>query len=254
MNTEQQPVALITGSGRPRVGQVVAEFLARRGYNIAVHYNSSGEEAADAVERLRKLGAQSDAFQADVTDDQQVTRMVDQIKESFGRIDVLVNTSSIWRETTLEDVGKEELQKSFDVNALGTFFVSRAAGLVMAKQPEGGSIITIGDWSIERPYLDHVAYFIAKGTIPTLTRLLARELGSRNPKVRVNCIHPGPVMFPPDSSDERKERLIEATVVKSADCPEMVAQAVAAFVENKFVTGACLPVDGGRHMYSPDEV
>jgi pteridine reductase len=233
---------------------VIAHSLAGRGYQIALHYHSSETAAFESRDQLRELGVRCEAFQADVASDDAVKAMVDQIKETFGRIDVLVTTASIWDEDSLDDVSEDALRRNFDINTLGTFFAARAAGRLMVDQPSGGAIITIGDWAIERPYLDHVAYFISKGALPTLTRMLARELGSRNPNIRVNCIHPGPVMFPPDASEERKSRLVEATVVKKADCPEMVAKAVLAFIDNTFVTGVCMPVDGGRHMYSPDEV
>jgi pteridine reductase len=236
------------------VGNVIARHFADHQYSIALHYNSSEKEAIKSRDEIRAMGRECEAFQADVASESEVDGMITKVKERFERIDVLVTTSSIWSKTSFDNVTKEQLHLNFDVNTLGTFFAARAAGRIMIEQPEGGAIVTIGDWSIDRPYLDHVAYFVSKGALPTLTRLLARELGDRNPKVRVNCIHPGPVMFPNDSSDERKARLIEATVVKSADCPEMVAQAVAALVNNEFITGVCLPVDGGRHMYSPGEV
>ncbi len=253
MSTQIQPVALITGSGRPRVGNVIARYFAARGYHVALHYHSSKEEAFESRDQIRLMGVECEAYQADVSSETEVDELVAQVKNNFGRIDLLVTTSSIWDETPFTEVNKEQLHKNFDVNTLGTFYAARAAGLVMVEQAEGGTIVTIGDWAIERPYPDHVAYFISKGALPTLTRVLARELGDRNPKVRVNCIHPGPVMFPEHSSQEREKRLIEATVVKTADCPDMVAQAVEAFVNNQFITGVCLPVDGGRHMYSPGE-
>lgn len=254
MATDEKRVVLVTGSGRPRVGNVVARHLAERGFRIALHYHSSEDEAMASREELRGLGVECEAYQADVSEAAEVDAMVAAVAEKFGRLDVLVTTSSVWSETKLDEVTKEQLHKNFDINTLGTLFAARAAGRVMAGQDEGGSIVTFGDWSIERPYTNHVAYFLSKGAIPTLTRMLARELSELNPKIRVNCIHPGPVMFPEDSSDERCQRLIEATLVKQADCPRSVAQAVEFFVENDFVTGVCMPLDGGRHMFSPDEV
>ena len=122
----------------------------------------------------------------------------------------------------------------------------------MTKQPQGGSIITIGDWATERPYLNYSAYFPSKGAIPTLTRVMAVELGTRNPAVRVNCILPGPVMLPADLSETERKQAIDATLVKREGRPEHIAQAVLFFVENDFVTGVCLPVDGGRSVFAPD--
>jgi pteridine reductase len=122
----------------------------------------------------------------------------------------------------------------------------------MVKQASGGAIINIGDWAIARPYLDYAAYFPSKGAIPSLTRSFAVELAARNPNVRVNAILPGPAMLPEGMSDEDRESTINATLVKRAGTPEHIAQAVAFLVENDFVTGVCLHVDGGRSIAGGD--
>jgi pteridine reductase len=85
-----------------------------------------------------------------------------------------------------------------------------------------------------------------------MARCLAVELGTRNPRVRVNCIHPGPVMLPPDLPAAEKEHAIAATLVKREGSPHHIALAVLALLDNDFMTGACLPVDGGRTIYAPD--
>jgi pteridine reductase len=246
------PVALVTGSGRRRVGNVIARSLAKAGYAIALHYHRSAKAASETVDEIEKLGVACQAFQADLGVEAEANDLVDAVVDRFKRIDVLVTTASIWDAVPLEDVTTEVLVRNFQVNTLGTFFCARRAGLAMCQQPEGGSITVIGDWAIQRPYRDFIAYFISKGTIPTMTRALAVELAHRNPRVRVNCIHPGPVMIPPDTVDSEREMLIESTLTKTADCPEAVAQAVHFFVQNRFVTGTCLPVDGGRSIYSPE--
>ena len=95
MNSQAQPVALITGSGRARVGNVIARYLAERGYQIALHYHSSETEAFESRDRLRELGVRCEAFQANVASDDEVKAMIDQVNETFGRLDVLVTTASI---------------------------------------------------------------------------------------------------------------------------------------------------------------
>jgi pteridine reductase len=110
--------------------------------------------------------------------------------------------------------------------------------------------VTFGDWAIERPYLNYAAYFPSKGAIPAMTRSLAVELGTRNPRVRVNCVMPGPVMLPPNLPAAEREQAIKATLVKREGQPENVVQAALHFIDNDFVTGACLPVDGGRTVYA----
>jgi pteridine reductase len=245
-------VALVTGSGKRRVGFHIAEALGARGYALVVHYRSSAVEAAETVESFRSRGVDTIALQADLTDERSTQALIDQALARFGRLDVVVNAAAVWRRTKLEEITAADVRAFFETNTLGTFLCSQRAGLAMVRQPEGGAIITIGDWAIARPYLNYAAYFPSKGAIPTLTRTLAVELGTRNPNVRVNCILPGPVLLPPDLPEAERRQAIEATLVKREGRPGNIAQAVLFFVDNDFVTGACLPVDGGRSIYAPD--
>ena len=248
-NSEKK-VACITGSGRKRVGNVIARSLAEQGYSIALHYHNSAQAARVAREELRGVGVACEIYKANVAVENDVEGMFSAIKTDFGRLDVLITTAAIWESLTLEDTTADDLWRNFNVNTLGTFLCARRAGLQMVQQPEGGSIVTIGDWAVSRPYLNHSAYFISKGAIPTLTRTLAVELAHRNPKVRVNCIHPGPVMFPPDAAEEEREQMRQSTLVKDANRPQAVAEAVRFLIDNPFVNGVCLPVDGGRSVYA----
>lgn len=241
-------VALITGGGRHRVGNAVARALAARGFSIALNYNRSAEEARDTVVSLKEQGVAAQAFQADVAVEADVERLLRETTACFGRLDVLVTAAAIWEPKALEEVTAEDVRRHFEVNALGTFLCARRAGLIMVGQPEGGAIVTLGDWAIARPYPGYSAYFPSKGAIPAITRSLAVELASRNPAVRVNCILPGPVMLPPDLPSEERRRAIAGTLVRREGRPEHVAHAVVFLVENDFVTGVCLPVDGGRTL------
>ncbi len=248
----ERRVALVTGSGRRRVGNVIARALAEKGYSIALHYRSSAEDAGRTIQELSEGGVECEAFRADVSVEAEVDEMFEAVAERFGRLDVLVTTASVWETKSLEAVRGDDLLRNFAVNTMGTFLCARRAGLMMAAQDDGGAIVTIGDWAIGRPYLNHSAYFVSKGALPTLTRTLAVELASRNSKVRVNCIHPGPVMFPPDAPAEERQAMIDSTLVKLANCPDTIAQTVMFLVENPFVTGVCLPVDGGRTIFAQE--
>jgi pteridine reductase len=252
--TPNPKVALVTGSGKRRVGFHVAEALAVRGYALVVHYRSSATEAASTVESFHARGIDAVAVQADLTEEHSVRGLIEQTLTHFGRIDVLVNCAAAWQSKKLEDVTAADVRHYFETNTLSTFLCSQRAGLAMARQPEGGCIVTLGDWAVARPYLNYAAYFPSKGAIPTLTRTLAVELGSRNPNVRVNCVLPGPVLLPSDLPEAERRQAIDATLVKREGRPEDVAQAVLFLIENDFVTGVCLPVDGGRTIYAPDAV
>jgi len=239
-------VALITGSGKRRVGNAVAEALAARGYSVALHYNRSAEDARESVSLMKKGGTHAEAYQADVSKEDEVDRMFKQVENDFGRLDVLVTAAAIWQSKPLEEVTADDVRRHFEINALGTFLCCRRAGLIMVKQPEGGVIVTIGDWAIERPYPNYAAYFPSKGAIPTMTRTFAVELARRNPAVRVNCILPGPVMLPEDLAEHEVKGAIAGTLLKRAGRPENIAHAAVFLVENDYITGVCLPVDGGR--------
>jgi pteridine reductase len=248
-STEEGPVALVTGGAR-RVGAVIARRLAAAGYRLIIHANSSLAEARTLADELSSAGHASLAAAADLRDEDAVKQMIEAAHRHFGRIDALVNSAAIWIRKRLEDVTAADVRAHFETNTLGTFLCCQHVGRIMVEQPEGGAIVNFGDWAIARPYLDYAAYFSSKGSIPALTRTFAVELASRNPRVRVNAILPGPVMLPPDLSADERKRSIEGTLVKREGTPEHVADAVLFLLRNDFVTGVSLPVDGGRSAYA----
>ena len=243
---DQQKVALVTGAGRRRIGNVVARELARHGYAIALHYNTSAEAAEETVKELEAQGVPAETFQADVADESQVRRMFDRVADRFGRLDVLVTAAALWQPKPLEETTAEDLRRHFDINALGTFLCCQQAGRMMVNQPTGGAIVTIGDWAAARPYPNYAAYFASKGAVETITRTMAVELAERNRAIRVNCILPGPVMLPENLSEMELKGAVAGTLLKRPGRPENVAQAVMCLIENDYITGVCLPVDGGR--------
>jgi pteridine reductase len=244
-------VALVTGSGKKRVGYHVARALAARDYAVVVHYHTSADDAARTSEELaRDFGVPVLAAGADLAKEGEVRRLVADVLARFGRIDVLVNSAAIWNRKRLEDVTAADVREHLDANLLGTFLTCQHVGLAMVKQPGGGSIVNLGDWADVRPYTGYAAYFPSKAAIPGLTRVFAVELGTRNPKVRVNAVLPGPVLLPPDLPEAEKAASIDATLLKREGSPEHVAKAVVHFIDNDFITGACLTVDGGRTVFA----
>lgn len=244
-------VALITGSAAPRVGQVVAKKLAGLGYSIAIHSNSSQQAGVELAAELNETGTQASAFQANLGNETACRQLVQNVHSEFGQIDVVVNSAAIWEPIPFEKVTGKDLDEYFRINLAGSFIVAQEAGLIMVAQPSGGVIINIGDWSPVRPYLDYAAYFLSKGSIPTMTRTLAVELATRNPNIRVNAVLPGPVMIPKDIDEKKRSEIINATLLKREGSPENVADACICLIENDFITGVTLPVDGGRSIYSP---
>lgn len=242
------PVAIVTGSAK-RVGKVIAQHLAASGYRIAVHANHSLDEAKQFAEQLKEQGTEASAFQADLTDESQIKDLIDYVHWYFGRIDVLVNSASIFFPTPLDELTEDDVQSLFNVNTFAVLNCSRWAAERMVEQETGGAIVNIADWSIVRPTKDFSAYIASKGALPTLTRSLAIDLAARNPAIRVNAVLPGQVLLPEDVSDKKRQAAIDATLVKRLGEPEDVAQAVQFLIESPFVTGVCLPVDGGRTIF-----
>jgi pteridine reductase len=246
----QPHVALVTGSGKKRIGRHVAAALAERGYNLVVHYHTSQADAVEAAVEFRQHGVDALALQGDLSDEAAVRGLFQTALDHFGRLDVFVHCAGLWGKGRLEDVTAADVRHNFEVNVLSTFLCAREAGLAMVRQPEGGCIITLGDWAEVRPYLHHAAYFASKGAIPTLTRCLAVELGTRHRGVRVNCIEPGPVLFPPDLPEQERQESIQSTLVQREGSPDHIARAVLSLIDNDFITGVCLPVDGGRSIFA----
>jgi pteridine reductase len=250
-SSSDKPVALITGAGR-RVGQGLVAALAARGYRLALHANASLAAAEQAAEKLKASGTDALAVAADLRDQVATRAMVQQVHQHFGRIDAVVNSAAIWTPKPLEEVTPDDVREHFEINTLATFTICQAAGLIMVQQSTGGAIVNVGDWAIERPYPGYAAYFVSKGSIPTLTRTMAVELATRNPKVRVNAVLPGPILFPSDMTPAERQLIIEATLVKREGTVDDLAAAVILLLENSFITGVCLPVDGGRSVFSGD--
>ncbi len=246
MPTTPRQVALITGSGKRRIGSVVADALAQRGFDIVLHYNRSVAEAEETAAMLRGYGGDVITVQANVADESQVAGMFARVMERFGRLDVLVTAAAVWEPKPLDETTAADVRRQFDINALGTFLCCQQAGRIMAGQSEGGLIVTIGDWATVRPYPGYAAYFAGKGSISTMTRVLAVELAEKNRNIRVNSILPGPVMLPENLSQPEVAGAVAGTLLKRPGKPENVAQAVLFFIDCDYTTGVCLPVDGGR--------
>src|SRR2546423_14910411 len=131
MPSNTPKVALVTGSGKRRVGWYVAEALAQRGYAIAVHYRTSAADAVETIAHLKTLHIEARSFQADLGDERAVAALVRDVLGQFDRIDVLANCAAIWEAKKLEEVTAADVRRHFEVNTLGTFLCSQQAGLAM---------------------------------------------------------------------------------------------------------------------------
>ena len=235
-------LALVTGAG-VRVGREIALTLARRGMDLAIHYNQSAEPAGETAEAARAEGVRAESFQGDLADVGTIHGMIERIDAVFGRLDVLVNSAAIFPRTPWEEIDEPTWDRTIDVNLKAPFFTAWHAARLMRRNG-GGKIVNIADWAGLRPYRNYLPYVVSKGGIITMTKAMARELG---PEITVNAVAPGPVMLPEEFGAETAERIARATLVDHLGSPRDVAQSVVYLVEmTDFVTGHVLVVDGGR--------
>jgi NAD(P)-dependent dehydrogenase (short-subunit alcohol dehydrogenase family) len=235
-------VALVTG-GAKRVGRVIAWALAQRGAQVAITYQRSQRDADAFVKEMETAGRKALAVRAEATRAAEVTAAVDRVVKQFGRIDILINNAAIFPRTPWAALDEAAWDQAIDVNLKGPFLFAKAAGDRMKAQGSG-KIVNIADWAGERPYRDYLPYCVSKAGVVALTKGLALELA---PHVQVNAVAPGPVLLPEGMSEEERAKVIVATPLRRIGSPEDVANAVVFLLEGSdFITGAVLPVDGGR--------
>jgi len=169
--------------------------------------------------------------------------MVEAVLAAFGRLDILVNSASVFHRKPLEELTERDWDTNLDTNLKAPFFLSKFAGAAMRRQG-AGKIVNIGDWAGIRPYNNYLPYVVSKAGIIGLTKALAKALA---PEVQVNCVAAGPVMLPEDYGAEEAAKIAKATLTQRLGSPEDVARAVLFFCEGTdFATGATLVIDGGR--------
>ena len=235
-------VALVTGAGR-RVGRAIALELAAHGATVAVHYRSSHAEADAVVAEIAATRRIARSFRANLESVAEIEKMVADVLAAFGRIDVLVNSASIFARKPLDEMTERDWDSNLDTNLKAPFFLSKFAAVAM-RQNGAGKIINIGDWAGIRPYKDYLPYSVSKAGLIGLTQALAKALA---PEVQVNCIALGLVMPPEEYTQDEVARLVSRTLVKKMGSPEDVARAVIFFCEGTdFATGATLALEGGR--------
>jgi len=230
-------VALVTGAGK-RIGKEIALELARRGARIAVHYRSSAREAKEVA------GSTGAIFQAELTDTTAIERMFRDITAAFGRLDILVNSASVFSPATADGTTSEEWDTQLDTNARGPFFVAQHAARLMRKSGSG-KIVNIVDVAGELIWAAYFPYSVSKAALIAVNRGLAKAYA---PEIQVNAIAPGPVLFPEDYTEEQKQSAIDRTLLKRAGSAQDIVNAVVFLIENDYITGEVIHVDGGRHV------
>lgn len=246
------PVILITGGSRG-VGAATARLAARQGYDVAISYAANESAAHAVVAEVQSTGRRAVAVRADNADPSQVAELFATVDRAFGRLDVLVNNAAMLaRQSRLEDLGFERMQRIFAVNAIGPMLCAQQAVRRMATRHggQGGAIVNISSASarLGSPH-EYVDYAASKGALETFTTGLAKEVAREN--IRVNCIRPGHIyteMHASGGEPGRVDRVKDSIPMGRGGQPEEVARAILwlAGAEASFITGTFLDVTGGK--------
>lgn len=235
--------ALVTG-GATRVGRALTLGLAAAGANVYVHYNSSAGPAEETVAAVEAQGRRAASGAADLGDPGVAAGLVAAAGEALGPISILVNSASGFPEDSLEDVTLERIRRTIDLSLLSPVFLTQAFAAALPGEMDG-AIVNVTDLKTMTPYRKHFGYVIAKGGLDTLTRAAAVALA---PRIRVNAVALGVILPPPGEDDAYVEALAAELPLQRVGGTDPVADAVVALVENDFVTGEIVRLDGGAHL------
>jgi len=237
--------ALVTGAAR-RIGACIAETLHRRGCDVFLHYHSSSDAVSGLAEKLNaQRAASATIVQADLGRAEDISRLAGLVKARAGQLDLLVNNASRFFPTEVGNTSIEQWDDLMDSNLRGPYFLTQA--LVPELASAEGSVVNLLDVHAVKPMPDHAVYCMAKAGLQMMTLALAKELG---PKIRVNGVAPGAILWPESENDPgHQQGILEKVVMGRAGRPEDIASAVAYLgLDAPYVTGQVLAVDGGRSL------
>lgn len=238
--------AFITGARR--IGQTIAEDLAKQGVNIVVTYRSGSEEADTIVKNAKKFGVKAMAVKCDVSSRESVENAVREVSKTFKKIDILVNMASVFTPVRFENIKEDEWRKNIDAHIYGTFWTSQ---IISKKMPKGSHIINISDRTVlGKNYKGYLPYVVTKGAISSMTKVLATELAPKG--IFVNAIAPGPILRPDDISAKEWQKIRDESPLKfkvtDKIAVEQFSKLVLYLCEVSMSSGYTYPLDQGQNL------
>lgn len=233
--------ALITG-GAKRIGRACALKLAGEGADIIIHYNNSAAEAEQLAASVEAAGCDAWTIKQDLSVKQSGDLLMEKALSMAGSIDYLINSASIFPENSYMNVTENDFEENLQVNALSPFFLSRA---FTKKSKNAECIINLLDTRVVDYDRDHIAYHVSKRVLLSLTRMLSEELA---PSIRVNAVAPGLIIAPPGRGDDYLTKRIHTNPLNKIGTLDQVSDSMLFLINNTFVTGQVIFVDGGRHL------
>ena len=235
----------ITGAAK-RIGKEIALCFSEMGWNIIIHYNSSKNDAqvlADEINGTNPDSAITVQGNLDVKED--VEKVINEVRDAFATIDLLINNASTFYPTPIEDISEEHWDKLVGSNLKGPLFLIK--GLKDKLKESKGSIINITDTNLSKGVANYSIYSAAKAGLESITKGLARELA---PDIKVNAIAPGAMLEPPDVTwtEEQKSKVISSIPLNRMGSEKDISEAVKFLAKSNYITGQIIKVDGGRSL------
>lgn len=239
----ERKVALITGSAR-RIGQEIALEMARRGWNVAVHYHRSAAEADSTVQAIEAMGRRACALDCDLADETAVGQLLARASAALGPVSCVVNNAALFEQDQAEDFSFGLMERHMRTNLGAPLMLARA---LHAATAEDGSAVVINllDQKLFNLNPDFLSYTLSKAALHSATTMLAQALA---PRVRVVGVAPGITLVSGDQSQSSFESAHKVTALGKSSTPADVAAAVCYLADARAVTGTTLVVDGGQHL------
>lgn len=236
--------ALVTGSGI-RLGRAIALALGEAGCNLALHYNTSIESVIQVKSDLEKIGRKAQVFQQDLEDISHVQDLMTRVCSEFGHIDILINNAGIYPAGSGKAATPEKINRVFNVNLFSPWLLISAFANQLPREVQG-KVINISDGKVFRNGTDHFSYRVTKQAINTITAMFALELA---PNITVNAIAPG-TMLPLQGYEHVDLQVVADRQIplKRIGSPEIIAQNVLHILNQDFMTGDVIRVDGGEFL------
>lgn len=235
-------------TGARRIGQVIAENLAKEGSHIIVSYRDSNTESEKIVKKAKTFGVKAVSVKCDVSKKEDVVNALKEVSKTFKKVDILINMASVFTAVKIDDVKKEDWDKNHEAHVLGTFWTSQIISKIM---PNGGHIINIADrTSLGKHYKGYLPYIVTKGAVSSMTKALATELGGKG--IFVNAIAPGPILRPSDLSEKDWQKIRDESPVKykitDKEAVSQFSELVIYLSKITMASGYTYPLDQGQNL------
>jgi len=232
--------ALVTGGAR-RIGADLARALADYGFDIVLHYWTSHDAARAVAGEIRTIGRECELLRCDLNDERDTATLIERADQLLPQVSLLINNAAVFEPAGLTDTERDFFDRHFNINFKAPFFLVRD----FCRNGRTGHVINMLDTRIAKNEGSHMAYTLAKKALFEFTKMAAKELG---PGIRVNGISPGLILPPPSLGTDYLEAKSVGIPLNCIGDTGSLTAAVLFLIENPFVTGECLFIDGGEHL------